>query len=872
MGHHRMPFGGGRSCPRAAWRMPWRRAGGAAGVAALWAAVVALGASCGAAGVASNSVPTIARFSPASGPVGTRVEIVGTNFALGSSRAEARFNGVAAQVIGSTSTSLTAVVPEGATTGLITVSVNGWIAASDCPFVVEGPGAQAPAIATQPSSLTVTRGEPATFEVAASGTAPLSYQWARDGKDIAGANGTTYTLVSAADSDEGSYTVTVSNAAGSATSSAATLTVTADPVGPSISTQPKSLEVAAGAAASFSVTASGTAPLSYQWVHDGKDIAGATGTTYTLASAAASDEGSYTVRVSNAAGSATSSAATLTVTAVPVEPSIATQPKSLEVAAGAAASFSVTASGTAPLSYQWAHDGKDIAGATGSTYGIPSASTANAGSYVVKVTNSAGSVTSSAAMLTVTSSDAPLSAYNLTGFATQGSGTTGGGVIAETDSAYRKCSTALDLAKAIADANKTAGAVKVIEIMNDLDLGWNEVGAAVQDLSSTPFRSHNAPKLHPALITSGVSVIDFKAKGGGVTLFSAKGATLRHAMLNIKSTSNVIIRNLEFDEMWEWDEATKGNYDSNDWDFIDLGNGGTVNNIWIDHCTFTKAYDGAVDIKQGSHNITFSWNKVVGDDGATNANSFVRQQINALEAKKASYPMYGFFRSNGFSIEDLVALHQGHDKTHLIGSNELDSTNAGFTVTFHHQWYKNTWDRLPRLRAGQVHNYNILADDSDELVALRRRDELVAAMSSSNKSTANNTYNLKPPLNGSISTEGGAVLVEKSAYVDCLWPLRNNQKDKTDSTYTGKILATDTIYTMHNADGTVTTVRGNSTDSSNPLGPSQAEVIPFSWNTFSALPYTYTLDDPGDLPALLQAGAGAGALTWAKENWLKVSY
>jgi pectate lyase len=465
-----------------------------------------------------------------------------------------------------------------------------------------------------------------------------------------------------------------------------------------------------------------------------------------------------------------------------------------------------------------------------------------------------------------------LTPYNLTGFATQGSGTTGGGVVAETAAAYRKCYTALDLATAVRDANKTAGAVRVIEIMNDLNLGWNEVGSAVQTLSSTPFRSHTTPKLHPALTASGVSVIDIKAKGGGLTLFSANGATIRHAMFNIKDTSNIIVRNLGFDEMWEWDEASKGNYDKNDWDFIDLGNGGTVNNVWIDHCTFTKAYDGLVDIKQGSYNITLSWNKVVGDDGATNSNSFVRQQLNALEAKKSSYVMYNFFRSNGFSVEDLASLLQGHDKTHLIGSNSLDSTNAGFTVTFHHQWYKNTWDRLPRLRAGQVHNYNIYADDTDALAALRRRNALVAAMSSANQSTANSKYNLKPPLNGSISTEGGAVLVESSMYVDCLWPLRNNQTDPNDSRYTGKIVATDTVYTMHDADGSTTTVRGDSTDSGNPLGPTQATVIPFSWNTFSTLPYSYRPDEPSALPALLQEGAGAGALTWAKENWLKVSY
>ena len=147
------------------------------------------------------------------------------------------------------------------------------------------------------------------------------------------------------------------------------------------------------------------------------------------------------------------------------------------------------------------------------------------------------------------------------------------------------------------------------------------------------------------------------------------------------------------------------------------------------------------------------------------------------------------------------------------------------TLTFHHQWFINPWDRLPRLRAGNVHNYNIYVDDTLALAARRLRDAREAAMSTTSSNTLNNTYNFKPFLNGSISTEGGAMLVEKSVYIDCLTPLRNNQTDPSDPTYTGKILALDTIYQM---DSTI--IRGDSTDPGNPLGPFQAPIIPFSWN------------------------------------------
>jgi pectate lyase len=363
--------------------------------------------------------------------------------------------------------------------------------------------------------------------------------------------------------------------------------------------------------------------------------------------------------------------------------------------------------------------------------------------------------------------------------------------------------------------------------------------------------------------------------------------------LNLKSTSNIIIRNLKFDEMWEWDEASKGNYDGNDWDFIDLGNGGAAYNVWIDHCTFTKAYDGIVDIKAGCYNITLSWCKYIGDDGATNPNSFLRQQFNYLETNSSSYPMYNWLRTHGFSIDDLVIINQGHDKTHLVGSNDLDSGNSSFTITFAHQWFINVWDRNPaRLRAGQIHVYNTFFDDTVALAARRLRDTRIAAMSASDQvklngsSTTTATYHMGVFLNGSISTEDGAFLIEKSIYQDCLYPLRNNQTDPLNPVYTGKILALDSIYHFDNADGTSIDLRGNSNDTSvfpaknangtGIMGPSQAAVKDFSWNTSSwntsGLPYAYVMDDPANLKSLLSSGAGAGVISWDKTNWLKTTY
>ena len=178
----------------------------------------------------------------------------------------------------------------------------------------------------------------------------------------------------------------------------------AQPVAPSLTAQPQSATVNVAGTATFSVAATGTAPLSYQWQFNGANITGVVSSAFTKNSVQASDAGSYSVVVANAAGSVTSASAVLTVTTANVPPSLTAQPQSQTVNAGNTATFSVTATGTAPLSYQWRFGGANVSGATGSTYARPAVQSADAGNYSVVVANAAGSVTSADAPLTVTSS------------------------------------------------------------------------------------------------------------------------------------------------------------------------------------------------------------------------------------------------------------------------------------------------------------------------------------------------------------------------------------------------------------------------------------------------------------------------------------
>lgn len=177
-----------------------------------------------------------------------------------------------------------------------------------------------PIITAQPASISVVEGQPASFSVTASenNAPPLSFQWQRGGADLAGATAASLRLASTALPDNGAaFAVVVTNPKGSVTSASATLSVTAAPVAPTITTQPANQTVPAGRTATFTVVASGTAPLAYQWKRNGTAIAGSTAATHTTLATVVGDSGAlFTVVVSNVAGSLPSSAATLTVTPV----------------------------------------------------------------------------------------------------------------------------------------------------------------------------------------------------------------------------------------------------------------------------------------------------------------------------------------------------------------------------------------------------------------------------------------------------------------------------------------------------------------------------------------------------------------------------
>jgi hypothetical protein len=177
------------------------------------------------------------------------------------------------------------------------------------------------------------------------------------------------------------------------------------PVAPAITTQPANQTVLAGGMANFSVTASGTEPLSYQWCVNGTNIVvGATNSTLMLNNVQLIQTGNYSVQISNSVGSTNSIAAALTVV---LPPAITQQPQSQSVASYNSASFTVAATGTGPLSYQWRKggtnlvDGGNVSGSTTTNLNLASIGLNDAGNYDVVVSNPYATTNSAVAVLTV---------------------------------------------------------------------------------------------------------------------------------------------------------------------------------------------------------------------------------------------------------------------------------------------------------------------------------------------------------------------------------------------------------------------------------------------------------------------------------------
>jgi hypothetical protein len=275
----------------------------------------------------------------------------------------------------------------------------------------------APVIRWHPQSCAAIVGDQVNFTVIATGEAPLTYQWRKDGvalSDVGGVSGSTtanLTIFPAQTDQSGAYDVVVTNAYGSATSHSATLTV-GPCLAPVITAGPTGGAVLEGGTLALSVSADGIPPLDYQWRKDGQNLsdggryAGTTTATSTIHPVQGDDAGSYEVVVGNRCATVTSDPAIITV--IPcAAPQIVSPPADQNVNENDAVTLSVTASGVAPLAYQWRKDGANLTdrdgytGTTTSQLKIAAATPQHVGSYDVVVSTCCGTIASPPVALSV---------------------------------------------------------------------------------------------------------------------------------------------------------------------------------------------------------------------------------------------------------------------------------------------------------------------------------------------------------------------------------------------------------------------------------------------------------------------------------------
>ena len=251
-----------------------------------------------------------------------------------------------------------------------------------------------PSITTPPAAQTVNVGQTANFSVTAAGSAPLNYQWRTNGVNMPGATNAALVLSNVQTNQAGNFSVVITNVSGSVTSSVAALTV--NRLGQTITFGALAAKRVDAAAFALTATTGNGLPISY--ISSTPGVATVSGSTVTIVGI-----GTTTITASQAGNAMYLSAANvsqgLVVSGVP--PGITTPPIGQIVNVGQSANFSVTASGTAPLTYQWRTNGVNMPGATSAALALGNVQTNQAGNYAVVITSTYGSVTSSVVVLTV---------------------------------------------------------------------------------------------------------------------------------------------------------------------------------------------------------------------------------------------------------------------------------------------------------------------------------------------------------------------------------------------------------------------------------------------------------------------------------------
>lgn len=394
---------------------------------------------------------------------------------------------------------------------------------------------------------------------------------------------------------------------------------------------------------------------------------------------------------------------------------------------------------------------------------------------------------------------------------------------------------------------------------------------------------------------------------------STSGKTIKHVEIKLQSSANdIIIRNLSFDGMWQWDDS--GRHKEVGWGFINV-NGAT--NVWIDHCKFTIAADGIIDLKNRATNVTLTWNEFgLPADPDPDPNSSIYQSIHYMEEQYEadllpSNSLYYKMRADGATVNDIMAYTAYHSKVHLSGSGDKDYTdyvrssgevvedgNSRIKLTLAYNHYSNVGQRLPMVRQGTGHIFNNYFDnsthqhilDSVEAISKHASYRLARGINSRNGASIardTNVYNaFNEPIIG--AERQGDDTGNMNAPWDVLFQdaknhflLVNSQITNTKGkTYTGSSWDNngDNLFTTGVTWDDKSTI-GNWAWSSSIVGVENmdkenppSEPFTFTYDYDEQLPYEYQIVPLSDVVSTVTEYSGVGKLELTAEEWLKVNY
>lgn len=437
--------------------------------------------------------------------------------------------------------------------------------------------------------------------------------------------------------------------------------------------------------------------------------------------------------------------------------------------------------------------------------------------------------------------------------------------------------------------------VHVIEITSDINLGYKMM--TDNDLSkgivSNFIKDRNAQTVTMSDMANenGISQIAIE-RTNDLLIYSKNGSKLTHGGFKINYSKNISIRNLAFDEMWQWEDTSSstvskmGDYDTFGWSYFKIG---FSDQIWIDHCTFGKAFDGLIDVSNqyyqsigtyqsapfegdGSADVHISWCSFL--SGNDDKDGYIYKMMKSIEEDyqngNNNYLYYKALRDSGLTFDDIlygIAIPQ--KKAFLVGDSGTEYYyNLNMNVYIGNCYFKNIEDRLPKVRGGNAYLYNNIVDN---LEYIEYRTKLKSTASSA-VSKVNSSWKCAFVSQGIVVGNGGSVFANGCIFKGIDTLIKNNDSSYSNNssyegiTYNGGYHLTNFIYQKTSTSDIIT-------DENKVSISGNVNTINFKWNTNDGLiPFEVTTFSLDNLENILNDIYGVGTNTIFNTMWLISCY